>query len=852
MFKATLKSLFAHRSRLLLSTLAIVLGIAFLSGIMTFNRMINQTFDGIIASSTPPVGISPKGMFNDNAEPVQPKKPLTKDDIAKVKAVDGVENAWGSSWRPNTYILDKQGKVVRVSMAPNLGGNYIPGKAYGDKTGLKIVDGCEPKADNEVAIDAEAMKKTGYKFGDTIDIVVAEAGKKTFTLVGSIQWGDSPSGGATYTTFTDTAMQSLFFEGKPYYETMWITPKPGVDVVELTKRINDQVSIPDYQAYDGKTMTDNLSKDMREQLGFLGTFLTVFAVIALVVGMFLIVNTFTIIVAQRSRELALFRTMGASRGQVRRSVLIEALMVSIIGSTVGILGGWGLAALLVPFVNSDGTLVSGALPPDLRTIVICMVVGIVTTIVAAYMPARKAAKVPPVVAMNGESMTGTQTLGARAIVGTGMAVLGLASLSAGLFIRQIPQPLTFVGVGAGLTLIGVAIASPLLGSPFTWLMDKLYSLLFGEVGHLAATNATRNPRRTAATASALMIGVALVTTMSILGSSVTYSMHSAFGDKLHLNAIVESAGFSGWKPEVTDRMRKVDGVDKIWSITFGQAVPTADKTKAFSVSGIDMDMFGKLVDQKLIEGRTANAVDEIMLEKDNFTKFGFKVGEQIPVRLNGMDRTLTLVGVYEDPTGVSLGNCFTSRATLNFEGQPDVDYLAFIQFKPGVDEKHVMNGLATAMQDYPMVTISTKAEFAKAGTAQIDTILTMIYALLGIAVIIAIFGVINTLVLSIIERKQEIGLLRSIGLTRHQLRFMVGLESVVIALLGAVLGMGMGLVFGIALQRSMRAEGITDLLIPWSQLGMYGVLAVIIGILAAIIPAIWGSRLKVLDAVRSE
>ncbi|MGL4831665.1 MAG: ABC transporter permease [Propionibacteriaceae bacterium] len=854
MIKATLKSLTSHKARLLLSLLAIVLGISFLCGVMTFNRMINSTFDSLMSATQADVSISPSGTYSENYNGgVVATQPLSSTAIDQVRAVAGVEAAYGSSWRPNTFLLDKNGKVIHTPMTPNLGGNFNPGRAYLGKQAQKIVTGRAPMSMGEVAIDSVSLAKGGFAVGDTITVAIAESGKHQFTIVGEMMWGESATtGGATYAAFSDTAMQKYFYDGETKYDQIWVVAKPGVDVVELAKRINSEVKITGYEAFDGKMTSARTSEQIHKQTSFLGTFLMVFALIALVVGMFLIVNTFSIIVVQRSRELALYRTLGASRRQIRASILFEASIIGLIGSLAGIAGGWVLAALMKPLVNSASSpLISTVLSPDMRTIVICLVVGIVTTVIAAYLPARKAAKVAPMVAINYDEASSDKKFGKHVIIGTVLAGLGAVVLAISLMHSGLSHLLMWVGAGAGLMVIGVAMASPLVGYPFTWIMDKIYSGIGGQIGHLAATNSMRNPRRTAATASALMIGVTVVTTVGVLGASLEKSMHAIYREQLNFDALVQASGYSGWKPEVTESMRHVAGVDKVWSMTFGTATDAEKPDKQYSLTGVDPAMVGKVMEQKLSSGRAISAQNEIMVTEKEAKSSELSVGQNLKVRVGQKEATLMVVGIFTTKEGIGLGSIQTSRQTLLELGFPDVDYLGAVQLVPGTALDPVMAELTRVTADYPMVTVTDKEAYATAQAAQIDKLLAMIYALLAIAVIIAIFGVINTLVLSIIERKREIGLLRAVGLTRRQLRIMVGLESIIIALLGAALGIGMGLVFGIAFQRSMASKGITMLQINWAQLGVLVALAAIVGMLAAIVPAIWASRLKVLDAVQA-
>lgn len=854
MLKITFKSLLARKSRLVLSMLAIVLGIAFLSAVLTFNTMMNSTFQGIMSGTTADVNVDVRGLYSESPStvPATPERQLNDSDVAAVARVDGVQAAYGFVQSQGTYLLDKNNKLIGNGFAPALGMNYTPGKAYLGKPGLVIRSGRAPERSGEVAIDPTSLEKGGYQLGDTMKIATSgKAGTITVTIVGTASWGSGGSAGATYAVFDTATAQQLFMDGKQQFSSIWVDAKPGVDLKGLATRI-DGVVPAGYEAVDGKTASDVLSKQIGQVLSYITTFLLVFAIVGIVVSVFLIVNTFSIVVAQRSRELALMRAMGASRGQVTRSVLVEAIVLGVIGSTVGLLAGLGLAFGLVGVFQQIGFDL-GSEPPQLTgsTTLACYAVGLVTTMVAAIVPAIRAGRVPPVAAINGAGLAGTSGLGKRTAIGVAMAAVGLAVFFAALFvIRRGDWLLPSIGVGAIMTLVGVAVASPVLGWPAMAIMGWLARTLFGTVGRLAGLNSNRNPRRTAATASALMIGITLVTTFGILGSSANASTRSEIDDKMKGDIIVTSAGLGEFQQSIGDDVAKIDGVRAVHRMSYDIMVsPDGRPTR---IAAVAPSSFNSFWDRKIDAGSAPQATYDIAVTPRWASSHNVGVGGKVPAVLNGRPVEFTVACTFEDPSGFGAASVIATPQAMRDAGVDLKDSFLSVDLAPGANVTAIQNQIKALTADKPMIAVSTKAEYAKAQTQMTDMVLNILYALLAVAVVIAILGIINTLVLSVMERKREIGLLRAIGLNRGQLRTMIGLESVIIAVLGSILGMGMGLLFGWGLCLAMNNQGITRIEIPWGQLGMFLGASIVVGILAAIVPSVWATRVNMLKAIAAE
>ncbi|GMA20732.1 ABC transporter permease [Arsenicicoccus piscis] len=764
-----------------------------------------------------------------------------------------MQSAYGSITDQTTYLIGKDGKVLASQGPPSLGMNVIDAPAFGHQPGLVIKSGRAPTAWGEVAIDPGSLTRSGYQLGDTMKI--ATTGKEatiSAKIVGTALYGSQAStGGATYAVFDTKTAQRLFLGGKDAYMGLWVTADQGQDVDQLATAVG-QVLPSDLEAVTGEKLADEINKVVGQATGFITIFLLVFAGIALVVGSFLIVNTFSILVAQRSRELALFRALGASRAQVRRSVLFEALVMGLVGSTLGLLAGVGIALAITAIFKQIGLDVGGAgisLAP--RTILASYLVGLLVTMAAAYFPARRASSVPPVAAMTGDAMTGKNETGRRVALGSVLAALGFAALLTGLFWSGAANRVTWIGLGALGALLGVAALSPLLGRPLTWALGRFYRKAFGTVGQLAELNADRNPRRTAATASALMIGLTLVTAMAVLGNTAKVSTHDAISKNLRADYLASGVSYAGFSTTVGDEMAKVPGVASVHRLRFVQGAFDGQRA---TLRAIDPGGFDKIVAQQLQAGSAADFTkDTVIVDAQEATDKGYAVGSTQQLTVNGRTVPVKVVGISaKSEDGGGIGGTLITTDTAAALGAPAVDNLVAVDRASGADPAAVRSALDATVKNLPMVTVTDQQEYADQQAAGIDQLLALIYGLLGLAIVIAILGIVNTLALSVIERTREIGLLRAIGLGRGQLRRMIRLESVIIALLGSVLGVLLGLLFGFALQRSLADQGLTALAIPWAQLAAFLVLAVIVGILAALWPAMRAARLDVLRAITTE
>jgi len=554
-------------------------------------------------------------------------------------------------------------------------------------------------------------------------------------------------------------------------------------------------------------------------------------------------------VAQRSRELALLRAMGASRGQVNRSVLTEALAVGLIGSTIGLGVGYVLALGLRALFGLFGLDLSGAeFSIQLRTLLVSYAVGVIVTMIAAYLPARRAARIPPVAAMRDDVALPEASLRRRVLVGSAMIAVGVGLMVSG-FAAEDSLGLTMIGLGMLLILIGVSLLSPLLGRPLVMALGTAYRRVFGFVGLLAAQNSMRNPRRTAATASALMLGLALVSLMSILGRSATASTDAAVEETLTSQFVLSNVVGAPFSPTIAEQIRQVDGVETV--AQFRQAYPELDGSMAF-VGAADPAQLAEALQFPMAAGALAALrPGTVLVDQTTAQRESYELGDTLPMKFQGGTVDLEVAGIFGNP-GAIPANYLVTPDTLRKGGLDPLDSMVFITGEDPGRTDEIRTAVTKIVEDLPTVTLKDPSQFAEEQREQINFFLNVIYALLGLAVIIAVLGIVNTLALSVIERTREIGLLRAVGLSRRQTRRMVRLESVIVAILGAVLGVVMGIVFGVVLQRAIADQGIDVLSIPWVQLVVFVVLAAVVGVLAAVLPARRAARLDVLRAIGAE
>ena len=653
--------------------------------------------------------------------------------------------------------------------------------------------------------------------------------------------------GVTVTAFDRATAQTLLPEPDSFTNV-------GVRVAEgqTKEEVRDRIAaaLPEYDVATQEEVGEDQAEDLKTVLNFINIFLLVFAGIALFVGSFIILNTFSMLVAQRMRELALLRAVGASRRQVTRSVMVEALVVGLVGSTLGVAVGIGIAYLLrVAFAAFGLELGDAGLVLLPRTIVVAYVVGVLVTLVAAYLPARRAARVPPVAAMRTDVTMQPRSLRLRGLLGGVVMAGGAVALGASFAPDGVAARSQLVGIGAVLLLVGLVMLTPALSRPVIRGLGAVYPRLFGTVGRLGRDNAIRNPRRTAATASALMVGLTLVAAIGVLASSTNASISGVVDRSLGADYIVSDAIGTPFSPEIANSLEDVEGVDTVTRFRYGGA-GVDDGTVV--VSAADAAGLQDTINLTFTEGDAAGLEGRgILLDTGVSDDLGVKVGDGLNVTFQGSgEQSLRIGGVFEPNQLV--GGYLVSTDTLTEFGGDQRDNYVYVDAAEGVDTIELGTRLEEQLADYPNVLLRDQTAFKDEQRGQVNQLLYLIYALLALAIIIAVLGIVNTLALSVIERTREIGLLRAVGMGRRQLRRMVRLESVVIALFGALLGLGLGVLLGVAFQRAIADEGIDVLAVPIGSLVIFLVVAGLVGVLAAVWPARRAARLDVLRAITTE
>ncbi len=855
MFRAAWRSLVQHKLRLVLSSLAIVLSVGFVVGTFIFTDTLNKTFTDLFGQTTTDVVVTPKTDFEGSGFAGEVAT-LPPEVLDQVSAVDGVAKAGGAVFADGVAIVGADDVPLGQQGAPQFGSNWSDDE---ELTPYRLVEGVGPAADGEVAIDSVSAEDGNLGVGDTIRLV-APTGEIEAELVGIFRFGTSGNlAGATIAAFDTPTAQNILLDGEEGYTEIDAVAAEGVTQQQLADDIT-AVTGPDVTVVTGEEAADDAASAITDALSFFNIILLVFALIALFVGSFLILNTFSMLISQRTRELALLRAVGATRGQVTRSLLGESIAVGAVSSVLGCVAGIGVVYLLRWFFGNFGVDL-GSTPLQLapRTFAIGIALGVFFTAAAAWFPARRASKIPPVAALRDDAMIPAKALTARAViggvqllVGAGALVMGVANGGSG--------GAGLVGIGVLLLLTGTISFSPVLASPVARGLGWPLPRLFGTVGRLAVDNASRQPRRSAATASALMIGLALVTALTIFASSITASLNAAIDRVIGSEFIVATDTQRPYPRAVANEIEALDGVAVVSRTTFTQAQiaadsidpPTGDQEPPTTFVGtVDPATIDEVINLTFAEGGLDQLTDDgLIVDTTTATNSNLEIGDAVTFTFAGGSGTYELVGTYE-PAGFFTGYSITNQA-LEDAGVRIGDTFVYVKADEGADLDVLKADIEQVLSSYPGVIVQSQAELKEQVQSNVQALLGVMIALLGLAIVIAVLGIVNTLFLSVLERTREIGMLRAVGTSRWQVRWMVVLESIVIALFGAILGILLGVVFATALQRTLVDQGIDVLQIPIPSLVIYLVIAMVVGALAAAWPAYRAARLDVLRAITTE
>lgn len=848
MLLTAIRNLLAHKLRLLTTGLAVMIGVAFMAGTLVLTDTIQKTFDDLFtdAFENTDALVRAEASFDDPNGFGELRGRIDASLLDEVEDVDGVALAAGDVWG-FAQAVDRDGDPIGNPGAgsPTFGTNWTASEL----NTWTLVEGDPPRGDDQVVFDKGTADDGGFGVGDQATVLVQGAPLEvTVSGIARIGGADSP-GGASFTMFTTEAAQRYVGEvGK--FDSISIAAEDGVSQDEVVERIAP--TLPDgIEVVTGATVTEENQDALREGLSFFNTFMLVFAVVALLVGGFIIFNTFFITVAQRTRENALLRAIGATRRQVLAAVLIEALAIGLIASALGLVAGIPLAAGLKALLAGFGfEIPAGGIVLATGSAVLAFSAGVIVTVLAAVSPSRKAGKVPPVAAMR-DVAVGSTGYGSRQriIVGVLILVLGAAALLYGLF-GDPGSALAVVGLGVLLVFFGVSVLGRTVALPLSRVIGLPLPRVRGIAGQLARENAMRNPKRTAATASALMIGVGLVSFITIFAASTKASFSNTVDEAFTGDFIATSGqmGVGGVSPEFTERVNDLPEIEAAGGIRAGLAAIDGDSESLIGASPEAFEIF----DVGPVAG-TPDDLDEtsIAVSEQTADDEGLAVGDRVTVDFTSTgEQDMTVAMVYAE--NAAAGNWILGLDAFEANYPDQMDVQVFVRKAEGVPSAEALVAVEDVADDFPGVSVLDQTEYKEEQMAFVDQMLGLVYALLALAIIIALLGIGNTLALSIVERTRELGVLRAVGMTRSQLRSAIRWESVIIAVQGALLGLVIGLFFGWALVTALEDEGLNTFAVPFTSLVVVVVLAALAGVVAAVLPARRASRLDVLRAVVTE
>jgi putative ABC transport system permease protein len=845
----TMKGLLAHKRRMVGTFVAVFLGVAFLCGTLVLGDTLRANFDRLFTNANAGTDVIVRHASKldiDPGEPASQRGLIDASLIGTVRQVDGVASAvpyvegYGQ-------LLAKNGDKVGGNGPPTLAGNWIGDR---DLNPYRLVAGRAPRADDEVVINRGAADEGDLHIGDTTTVQTPDPVR--VQIVGIATFGSADGlGRVTFTAFTLRSAQEHLLHRTDQVVSISLKAQPGVSQDQLLHRV--QRALPSgVEAITGTQRTTENTNDINQTFLDLFTgFLTVFAAIALVVATFSIYNTFSIIVAQRTREAALLRAIGASRRQILASVIAEALFVGVVASVAGVLGGLGIASLLKALLNAFGfALPAGGLVLEASVVVISIVVGTVVTLVAGLAPAVRASRVAPLAAMRDIEVESSSASVRRALVGASLTAVGAAVVLAAVLGGD--SSLAVAGLGALLTIVGVVVLGPIVAGPASALIGLPARRFRGVTGSLGRQNAMRNPRRTAGTAAALMVGVGVVTLFTIFAASLKTAIDDSVARSFRGDLVISSGlfGGSGLSPQLARDVDRLSEVSNATGLGRGRAL-VGTETKTVTVA--EPTRLAGVLDLDVTQGSLgALGPRQFAVSQRVADDKGWSRGTTVPVTFpDGANSRFTVGAIYtaRDITG----NYIIPRATWTPHAVQNLDTAVLIKLAHGVPLETGRHAVEQAVRPYGAPDVQDRGKYADSLGAFVDTMLGIVYVLLALAIVIALMGIANTLSLSVYERTRELGLLRAIGESRPQLRSMIRWESAIIAAFGTLGGLAVGVFLGWALVEA-ASQGTGDLVAPafTAPVGRLLVLLVVgalAGVLAAVRPARRAAKLPVLQAV---
>ncbi|GAB2858643.1 ABC transporter permease [Actinoallomurus bryophytorum] len=846
MTKITLRGLWAHKRRLVGSFLAVFLGVAFLCGTLVLSDTLSASIDRFFTQAYASTDVVVRNATSATADSGTPRGMIPSSVLGQVRQVSGVANAEPVIQGAGS-VLGKDGKQVDIQ-GPRISGNWVGDPALNP---YRIAEGRAPQGANEVVINRGLAKSGSLKIGDRTAVFTPE--RVDVTIVGISTFGSQDAfGGTSFTAFSTEAAQRYIAKSPDRVTSVAIRAQSGVSQDELVKRVRAAGLPQSVEAITGKSVAEeNVSVLSDGFLALFRTFLLVFAAVALLVGAFSINNTFSIIIAQRTREWAMLRAIGASRRQILTSVAMEATAIGVVGSVVGLLGGVGVAAALKGVFAGFGLgLPAGGIVFTATAAIVSLIVGIVVTVLSCLVPAVRASRVPPLAALRDVEVEPRTASRRRVIIGAVLAVLGVGSALVSTFIDG-NAAMTPAAVGAVVTIAAMIVLGPAVARPAAMALGSPAARLRGVAGVLARQNAARSPRRTSGAATALMIGVGVVTLLTVISASLKSSYADqagkAFAGDLSIGTGQTSthSGFSGQLsadvaklPQVADAAGLGNGTVLLDGAK--QTVTTTDPARLDGVLHLDTTA-----------GTLANlGNDQIAVDKKTADDKNWRAGSQVTLRFpDGVTQRFGIGAIYK-PSQVA-GSVVISQAAVVPHDPQALDTKVLVKLKDGTDLASAKAAIKPVAARYGASDIQDRDQFIKAQSSSMDALLGVVYVMLALAIVIALLGIANTLSLSVYERTRELGLLRAVGTTRSQIRSMIRWESVIVSVFGTIGGLVLGLFLGWALVHAVAqgGTGTGTFSVPAPQLIIIAVVGAIAGVLAAIRPTRRATRLNVLDAI---
>ena len=854
MLRVALKGLAGRPVRALLTAIAIILGVAMISGTYVLTDTINSGFDTIFSQSykNADVVITGKAAFDSaNGTQVEPP-PMPESLLTEVQKLPDVALAAGSVTTQSLKLIGKDGKVITSGGAPSLGFSVTPSGQPFNPT--KLTAGNWPRGNDQVVIDKATASGNGFQVGDRIG-VQAFGPARQLVISGIAEFPNVSVGGATFAILDQPAAQQLFHK-VGQLDAIRVQSKAGASEAELVKQIKPLLG-PTEQVRSGTEQAKKDQENAGSFISFLRYALLAFAGISLFVGAFVIANTLSITIAQRMREFATLRTLGASRRQVLWSVVIEAFVIGLVGSVIGLFLGLGLAKLLnALFVAVGIDLPHGTTVFATRTVIVSLLVGTLVTLFASIRPARRATRVPPIAAVREGSVLPPSrwakygTVTSLTVLVLAIVMVSLGALGSG--IATGPR-LLLLGIGVLLLFFGVSMNASKVVRPLAAVLGAPARTIGGAPGILARDNATRNPARTASTASALMIGLALVTFVAIFGQGIRSSFEDAVNELFVGDyALTSTNTFTPIEAAAGQALVGKPGIEDVSAIRAGSARYLGSNNDLTAVQpNLNKTLFMKWTQgSNAVPGELGN--DGFFASKNYVEDHHLSLGSPVTLQFpSGKKTTVKLKGVWDEPKGGSPFAHITISTTLfdKFTPRPQ-DEMVLANTPGGVTDANTAH-LENAVKGFADAKVQTRDEFKSNFEAPINKLLNLLYALLALAVIVSLVGIVNTLVLTVFERTREIGMLRAVGMTRRQVRMMIRYESIVTALMGAALGMVVGIFLAALVTHALSSSGIV-FAVPWIEIVYFVLAAILVGILAAVIPARRAARLNVLQALQYE